>query len=202
MRPRSTIFSTMLVCLCVAEGAIADADRMYLEEDGIVLFEVEDIVPAEGWQLRTDIEEYDGNGYFEWTGPNAFPVSSAGLGTTTYHFRIETAGNYQFRWRSYIAIGESNTEHNDSWVRLTTGEDIPEQHPLDGWTKVYMNNSNSWSWSSNTVDHVGEPIRQYFIQGDHTVEISGRSNGHGIDRIALYRYEDVPYNTSVINTRE
>ena len=163
------------------------------------MFEVEGTEPAEGWEVRTEIEGFRGDGYFEWIGANSFPLPSAGKGATKYYFRIETAGNYQMRWRNRIAVGDSNTEHNDSWLRLATGTDVPEEHPLNGWTKVYSNNLGSWSWNSSTVDHEGLAIRQFFSQGDHTLEISGRSQGHAIDQIALYRYEDVNYSPQVAN---
>jgi len=57
-----------------------------------------------------------------------------------------------------------------------------------------------WSWSARTVDHVANPVRQFFSQGDHTIEISGRSFGHAIDRIALYRYEDVNFDSGLNGT--
>lgn len=167
--------------------------RIYLEQDGIVLFEVEDTHPGEGWELKTELDGFRGSGYFEWTGPNRFPVRVAGRGATKYHFRIETPGNYQLRLRNRIAFGDSNTEHNDSWVRLATGTNIFDEQPIDDWIKSFSNTSGVWNWATKTVDHVGNPIRQYFTQGDHTVEISGRSQGHAIDQIALYRYEDVPF---------
>jgi len=191
-----------IIALTVASGTpLADVpERIYLEEDGIVLFEVEDAAAVDGWELKTDIDGFEGTGYFEWAGPNRFNHASAGAGTTTYHFRIPAAGNYQIRWRSYIAVGDNNTEHNDSWVRLPTGQNIPDEHPLDGWTKIYMNSLGNWSWTSVTVDHERLPVRQFLSEGDHTIQISGRSAGHAIDRILLYRYEDVNYNSRVVDT--
>lgn len=188
--------SSLLACCLIAGVVSADPDHTYLEEGGIVVFEVEDAEPADGWTLKTDLEDFSGTGYFEWTGPASFSTSVAGRGAMTYHFRIQTAGNYQIRWRSHIAIGDDNKEHNDSWIRLATGVNVPEEYPLNGWTKNFMNALGSWSWVSQTVDHVGEPLRQYFAEGDHTLEISGRSTGHAIDRIVLYRYDDVNFSHS------
>lgn len=202
MRNLTASISILLTCTMFYGAANAASDRIYLEEDGIVVFDVEDAEPAEGWQLKTDLENFKGSGYFEWTGRNSFPKETAGRGSMTYRIRIETAGNYQLRWRSHIAVGELSTEHNDSWVRLATGQNIVDEHPLDNWTKVYMNTLNDWSWDSRTVDNVGFPIRQYFSEGDHTVEISGRSNGHALDRIALYRHADYGFNPSEIENWE
>lgn len=202
MHLRTSSAVIFLACGIVAGTAFADPDHTYLEKDGIILFESEDGSSDTGWQLQTELDDYLGAGYLVWTGPDSFPLSSAGKGNITYHFRVETAGNYQLLLRSRITTGESNTEANDSWVRMSTGSDVPEEEPLDGWTKLFMNALGEWTWSSKTVDHVGRPLRQYFAQGDHTVEISGRSIGHAIDRIALFRYEDVPFNSNLIKDWE
>ena len=199
MHLRTAKALTFLACGIVASTVFADPDHTYLENDGIVLFESEDGIYDTGWQLQTELEDYRGSGYLVWTGPNSYPESSAGKGNITYHFRVEAAGNYQLLLRSRITSGDSNTDRNDSWIRLSTGSDVPDEEPLDGWTKLFMNTLGEWTWTSKTVDFVGHPLRQYFAQGDHTVEISGRSIGHAIDRIALYRYEDVPYNADKIN---
>lgn len=200
MRHRSARFLTLLACGLASGTASADPDHTYLEEGGIVLFEVEDAEPADGWELKTDLADYEGSGFFEWTNRDYHSVSSAGQGSITYHFRIQTPGNYQMRWRSQIALGDESTESNDSWIRLATGEDVPENPPMDGWTKVYMSTLGRWDWTSQRAVHeVGHSVRQYFAQGDHTLEISGRSRGHAIDRIALYRYQDVQYNANEIN---
>jgi len=180
--------------------ASADINRIYLEHNGYVSFEAEDAVPVADWELRSEIDGFRGAGYLEWTGPNYFSKANAGNGAISYHIRIETAGNYELRWRSRIAKGDSNTESNDSWVRLDTGSNVTGEEPLNGWTKVFMGEANTWSWSSRTVDEVSLPIRQYFSQGDHTVEISGRSNGHAIDQIALYRYPDVSFDAGLNGT--
>ncbi|MFK7858002.1 MAG: hypothetical protein AB8B64_04250 [Granulosicoccus sp.] len=189
----------VLTLAFTTNSAFADPDNTYLESDGIIKFNVEDAQPVEGWELRTELPGYEGAGYLEWRGGNNFPSGSAGEGIITYHFRIAKAGNYQFRFRSHIAEGESNTEHNDSWVRLATGVDIPDEQALNGWTKVYMNTGGQWAWGSLTVDHAGVPVRQYFSEGDHTVELSGRSRGHAIDMIVLYKYDEVDYNTGSVN---
>ncbi|MGQ7846505.1 hypothetical protein ACUNV4_18635 [Granulosicoccus sp. 3-233] len=199
MHYRSAKALTLMLCGTVAGAASADPNHTYLEEDGVVVFEVEDAEPVDGWVLKTDLEGHLGTGYFEWSGPNSFASSSAGKGNITYHFRIQTAGNYEIRWRSQIAEGDSNTEANDSWMRLATGQDVPEEEALDGWTKAFTNTLGRWAWATRTVDHVSVPIRQYFSEGDHTMEISGRSIGHAIDRVVLYRYDDVNFSESAGN---
>jgi len=51
-----------------------------------------------------------------------------------------------------------------------------------------MNVIGEWSWNARTVDNAGRKIRQFFNAGEHVLEVSGRSRGHAIDRIALFHY--------------
>jgi len=210
-RSKDTIPSTLSTALRLAATvltliaipcsvALADTNQVYLEQGGYIHFEAEDADTVSDWTINTDLHNYSGNGYLEWTGSDHFPLNRAGKGTITYHFLVETAGNYELRWRSRIAKGESNTESNDTWVRFNTGDNVPGEEPLSGWSKVYMGEFGIWSWSARTVDHVAQPLRQYFSAGNHTVQISGRSFGHAIDRIALYRYSDVNFDPGLNGT--
>lgn len=192
-----TIFTRLLLaCLCLMSPVHA---ATFQEESGIVIMEAESSPAQGGWKRESSIGGYAGSGYLRWDGSNAFAVSSAGRGTTTYRFRIQRAGNYELRWRSRITRGNNRTEHNDSWVRFPTGRNIRGEQSLSGWTKVYMNTLNKWAWQSATVDNVGRRLRQYFSAGEHTLQISGRSNGHAIDRIALFHYADVNFTESRFN---
>ena len=175
------------------------AQTVFNEQDGRLFVEVESVPADPDWHLAKEFADYRGNGHLEWTGSNNNNVSSAGDGTLTYHFTINTPGNYEFRWRSYIGEGTNGTEANDSWVRFPTGSNVDGEQPLFGWTKAFMNTVGDWTWRTVTVDHVGELIRQHFTAGEHTVEISGRSRGHVIDRFVLFKYDDVRFNDEVFS---
>lgn len=192
------ISRVLLVCASLVSSAMADT---FVESGGVLLMEAESS-PANGdWVLERSIGGFSGNGYLRWDGPNAFALSSAGRGTITYTFRIQRAGNYELLWRSRITRGNNRTEHNDSWVRFPSGRNIAGQQALNGWTKVFMNTLNQWAWQSATVDNVGRRVRQFFSAGVHTIQISGRSNGHAIDRIALYNYTDGSISSGSFNSR-
>lgn len=182
-------FSSRVLLACVFCVSTVCADT-FLESGGIVIFEAESSGPEGDWELESSIGGFSGSGYLRWDGPDGFAVSTAGRGETTYRFRIERAGNYELLWRSRITRGNNRTEHNDSWARFPTGSNIPGEQGLNGWTKVYMSTLNQWKWQSATVDNVGRRVRQFFSAGEHTFQISGRSNGHAIDRIALFDYSD------------
>ncbi len=194
-------FKVLISCallLCFGNISTVFA-QTHVENDGIVLLQVESQSAQGGWSLERSVDGYSGNGYLVWKGADSFSESTAGGGTITYKFRIQRAGNYQMRWRSRITRGNNHTEHNDSWVRFPTGKNISGEQGLSGWSKVYMSTLNKWVWQSSTVDNVGRPLRQYFSAGDHTIQISGRSSGHAIDRIALYRYDDVNFSASLFD---
>lgn len=187
------------VLLCVSSHAWAD-ETVFIEENGFLTFEAESIPALGEWRSLKQLGGFTGSGYYQWGGPTLLSVSRAGQDTLKYHFRINNPGNYELRWRNRIAIGTSNTEHNDSWVRFATGANIAGEHPLNGWTKVFMNQRNVWSWGSRTVDGVGRSLRQFFSAGDHTIEISGRSTGHAIDRVVLYQYDEHNFSEEAFNT--
>lgn len=193
------IYSSVVLSalLSISSTVAADDPVYFIEEDGVVVIEMESLAAEGDWAYEANIENYSGDGYFVWRGSDNFKASSAENGDPIeFNIRIATPGNYQFRWRSYITLGESSTEHNDSWVELPSGEDIEGELALDGWTKAYMNRYQEWSWDAKTTDHVGNPIRQYFEAGDHVIRVSGRSNGHAIDKIVLYKYDEVSYSNN------
>jgi len=187
------LLNLTFLSVALLHGNQALADTVFIEQNGRLIVEVESVPAPSDWHQATEFANYTGSGHLEWTGANNNSVRSAGDGTLTYHFTINTPGNYEFRWRSYIGEGNNGTEHNDSWVRFPTASNVSGELPLNGWTKAFMNTVGDWSWRTVTVDHVGELIRQHFTAGEHTIEISGRSRGHVLDRFALFKYDTVRF---------
>jgi hypothetical protein len=195
---------------------------MFVEDNGLVKVDmaVADFDES-GWTLRTDIEGYSGSGLLVWDGDAS--MSNPGNGKLTFKVNISTPGTYRFLWRSKITIGNNNTEHNDSWLRIPDahhfygmknnghvvypkGTELPpipesaEQSNTtpngsgrDGWFKIYMN-SLDWKWHASTSDHDAHNIFAVFDNpGTYTIEVSGRSPGHGIDSFLLFN-EDYSQN--------
>jgi len=187
------LLNLTVLSVALLHGNQALADTVFIEQNGRLIVEVESVPAPSDWHQATEFANYTGSGHLEWAGANNNSVRSAGDGTLTYHFTINTPGNYEFRWRSYIGEGNNGTEHNDSWVRFPTASNVSGELPLNGWTKAFMNTVGDWSWRTVTVDHVGEMIRQNFTAGEHTIEISGRSRGHVLDRFALFKYDTVRF---------
>ena len=172
-----------------AGGQAAEAGA-FAEKNGVVMWEAESSPATGNWQLQTDIKGYAGSGYYTWTGANHFKSPPAS-GMIRYKVKITQAGNYEFVFRTKNTY-EVRHEHNDSWIRIPTGQDVKGEHPLKGnWNKAYQSQANIWSWQAYTVDGVQNPMRVYLTAGVHEVWLAGRSIGHGVDRLGLYQYENI-----------
>ncbi|MBD3314443.1 MAG: hypothetical protein GF344_01540, partial [Chitinivibrionales bacterium] len=200
-RPIHLIASVASAFLFSAYGAAP----VFQENNGLVVIEIESIDPANGWSEKTTAADYSGNGYFEWTGSDMF--NAPGSGTLTYKVRISSTGTYRFQWRNKVGAGTQTTEHNDSWLRIPDADDFygkkggdivhpkgvcssdcPEGSGKDGWFKVYCSGTMNWTWSTNTSDNDAHQIYADFNSpGDYTIEISGRSKHHLLDRFVLYK---------------
>ena len=176
----------------------------YEEVNNLVIIEAENLnYTGTDWSLKTDFPGYTGVGYLSWDGPTYYNTPGEGLLTTT--IQINTPGTYRFRWHSKVGNGNSSTDHNDSWLRFPDASDFygeqngariypndtgqspnPVGASSDGWFKIYISGTTDWTWSTNTSDHDAHDIYVEFdTAGVYTMEISGRSTDHLIDRITL-----------------
>ncbi|MEM9339263.1 MAG: hypothetical protein AAGA66_11080 [Bacteroidota bacterium] len=183
---------------------VTDSNRTFVESDGVLLLEAEATVIPEGWEALDSISGFTGSSYLEWTGGNFF--GEPGNGLLSYRLKINTTGTYRFRWRSRIIEGDDVTESNDGWLRFPDAHDYygqkedgsivypkgtgktpnPEGAGKDGWFKVYQNQLDKWSVAANTSDNDPHSIFVRFDEpGIYRMELSGRSNGFGIDRVML-----------------
>ncbi|NDJ54415.1 MAG: hypothetical protein GYB68_15200 [Chloroflexi bacterium] len=170
--------------------------------------------------------DFTGDGYLFYAGNGAMgsPVTDGRGGLLEYTVQINTPGEYMMRWRSVVGEGNNNTEANDTWLRIPEVSDekfyardddnpgsivypkgtgltpVPEGGGGDGFFKVYGANSDGWSYSGRTYDNNAHSI---FVQidepGIYTLQLSGRSTGHAIDRITLFRVNIDPQSSDNIN---
>ncbi|WP_418263687.1 hypothetical protein [Flavobacterium faecale] len=180
--------------------------KLFNEKDGIVRVDLENpSTIANGWATASTFSGYEGTGYLVWTANDNF--NTPGIGTIKFSIKINSPGTYQFVWRSRIAEGTSNTDFNDSWLKIN-GNDfygekaggervypkgsgktpVPEGAGSNGWFKVYMNKVGEWFWRSSTSDNDPHDIFAKFdTVGVYDVEISGRSKFHAIDQFVLFK---------------
>lgn len=195
-------FFILIVTFLIGPGSTY-AQPIFVEEQGILRVDVESAEPFGQWILRDALTGFIGDNYLEFEGPNFF--NNPGNSLLSYKVRITTPGTYLFRWHSRITEPDENTEFNDSWLRfpdadLVFGErngsqvfphgsgmtPTPEGSGRDNWLKVYQNRRNEWFWGGFTSDNDPHDIfAEFNSPGDYTIEISGRSTGHAIDRFVL-----------------
>lgn len=193
----------LILTLFLATSVGAFGQPTFIEDQGILRVDVESAEPLGQWVVRDQLAGFIGSGYLEFEGPNFF--NNPGNSLLTYKIRITTPGTYLFRWHSRITEPGENTEFNDSWLRfpdadLVYGErngsrvfphgsgmtPTPEGSGSSNWLKVYQNRRDEWFWGAFTSDNDPHDIYAEFDNpGDYTVQISGRSTGHAIDRFVL-----------------
>lgn len=176
------------------------------EKNGIVVIDMESIAPATGWNELTSFGGYLGDSYFEWRGPAS--NNSPGNGLLEYKVKINTAGKYGFMWRAMVGMGTNTSEHNDSFLRFPevaackvygekgatkkyangcgTCGTIVSGTSKDCWYKIY-GHALDWAWKADTSDN---DARNIFVEFDapgvYTIQVSGRSQYHRVDRMVLY----------------
>ena len=178
----------------------------YVERNGFVVIEAEaaNNLPS-AWNRRTNIRGYTGSSYLRYEGTNNF--RTPGRNVYSFKFYVASAGTFRFQWRNRIAKGSNSTEHNDAWLRFPDAADFfgkrgnstvypkgsgkfptAEGAGGNGWFKVYTNDLNEWTYQTVTSDFDAHDIFVRFNRaGVYTVQVAGRSNGHAIDRLVLYR---------------
>ncbi len=177
---------------------------IYEEKDGLVVAEFESLKNSNDWSKENTISGFLGSHYLLWKG-DAFN-NNPGNGLLVFKIKITNPGKYRFLWRSRIAMGNSGTEHNDSWLRFADADDFfgqkndsfvypgdtgqsptPNGSSKDGWFKIYMNGTGQWKWQSSTSDNDAHNIFVTFDSpGMYTMEVSARSSFHALDRFVLF----------------
>ncbi len=181
-------------------------DFIFEESNGLLLAEVENNIYETPWEIETSEVDFSGEGYIVWSGQQY--LSSPGNGLTTFNIKITNPGTYQFVWRSAVVIGNSGTDHNDSWLRFPDADDFfaqkgtsivypkgigktpnPAGAGADGWFKAYRSGGDlSFKWQAATFDNNPHQIFVTFNSpGEYTMEISARSSGHAIDKFVLFQ---------------
>ncbi len=195
-----------------------DCEADYGSKNGLVVIEAENLQVPSGWKNKSAVSGYTGNGYLEWEGGDSFNNPGAGVISTS--IKINEPGVYLFQWRNKVGFGTVSTDFNDTWLRFPDASDFyglkgahivyPKgsgKTPLangagsGGWLKVYLSGTTNWTWSTNTSDEDPHKIYVAFdTPGVYTMEISGRSDHHVIDRITLNKSAADPTNLSLEET--
>jgi len=208
MRTTITLFLFSFLIFNSAHAQCGGAD--FEERNGIAVLEMESAksLPS-NWKKETGTSGFTGNSFIAWRGSNFF--GSPGNGVINYKVKINSPGIYRFQWRNKVGIGDNKAEHNDSWLRFPDAFDFFAQkgssikYPKggtfkksdkvvngssgSGWMKIFNSaGAGSFNWSTNTSDFDSHQIYAEFRSaGVYTIQVSGRSNGHFIDRMVIYK---------------
>lgn len=206
MKLKITLFLFINMLFAYQVGAQCNAD--FQESNGIAILEMEQ-KSGNGFNNES-MSDASANRGLAYRGSDRFGAPGSAI---NYTVRINSPGTYRFIWRNRIGViasSNANTEHNDAWLRITGGNSLfygakgsangsriypggsgrtpnPNGSSSGGYFKVYTNNIN-WSWSTWTSDFDGHFIYANFPSaGTYTIQVSGRSNGHFVDRMVLYK---------------
>ncbi|MEN1785678.1 MAG: hypothetical protein AAGF77_11135 [Bacteroidota bacterium] len=189
---------------------------VFEEANGIIAIEFEDNTFSEDWVLKNNQEDTSGNGFMQWEGSPK--MNDPGNGMVVFPIRINQPGTYRFIWNSSFRKGDNGTEHNDSWLRFPDADDFfgrkddgsvvypngsgkspnPNGSSSDGWFKIYRSgNDAAFKWEAFTSDHDGHLVYATFENaGVYNIEISARSDFHGIDKLLLFE-ESMSMNAAI-----
>jgi hypothetical protein len=201
------------VTVTVPNISISSANVQFEQTGNNLTIQAEDIYNLNSWSIKQE----GTIGYIEWGINNNF--STPGTGLISMKIKINDPGIYEFKWRTKIGEGTSETDENDSWIRFPDADDNfgikeneedliriyplgsgktpnPEGSGSDNWWKVYMNRLG-WRIQTRTSDNDPHTIYvQFDTSGVYTMQISARSQHHLIDRFNLVRQTTLGINDS------
>lgn len=202
---KSKIILLLLINIVCFDQLYAQCTGVDFEEkNGIAILEMESKL-AGSWKKET-VNGASANSALAYRGSNSF--NNPNNSVINYSVRINSPGTYRFIWRNKIGIiasSNATTEHNDSWLKINASDfyglkgsskvypggsgksPVAEGATSGGYFKIYTNTID-WSWSTKTSDNDPHSVYATFNQaGVYSIQVGGRSNGHIIDRMVLYK---------------
>ena len=220
-----TIFSYIILALLILSSFFSSAQDCqnvpFEEKNGLLVVEIESVPLKSGWKKETNANGFTGNAYYRWDGGNK--LTEPGNGTLEYKIKINTPGIYRFQMHMKVGSGSSNTDSNDSWLKIPDADDFfgehnngsivrphgvctddcPNGQGKEGWFKMYSAGTTDWTWKTLTSDRSGHKIYADFSKaGVYTVLVSGRSEDHLIDRFIMYNSSKTENQATNLNNPE
>ncbi|GAA4828331.1 sugar-binding protein [Algivirga pacifica] len=205
---KKTIKIISLLTLLLPGISLAQApcqNPIFVEQNGLVVVEAESAAQlGNGWKIENAYAEAAlGGAYIVYKGGNYLHQVPAST-ITTYKIKISTPGKYQFKWRSRNGQGAiASDQENDSWLNIEADEFYGEAGGKvvigANYAKLWVHSMDQWSWEGKGEYEEANGLRlfaQFNQAGTYTVNIAGRSNGHPVDRFALFLKEQ---STAAVN---
>ncbi|WP_303317431.1 Ig-like domain-containing protein [Flavivirga abyssicola] len=183
---------------------VIDLGCPFIEKDGLLVIEAESalnyneaLFTHETAQVGTTT--HTGTGYLRYGGPNHFGAQVA-IHTIAYKIKITNPGVYRFLWRNVrdpqAATGDAG---NDAWLNITGnnvryfGKKNNVEYTLNKHTKHWIQRSNfvyeTYGETNSGGTHVNgmSTWADFPVAGEYIIEYGGRSKGHCVDRIVLFK---------------
>ncbi|MBD3390652.1 MAG: hypothetical protein GF418_01390 [Chitinivibrionales bacterium] len=175
--------SFSMLILCAAFAAVFAQDKVFYEQDGLIVVEAESVDPTSPWVLENDnsgfTAGFTGTGYFHFTGNNESLGDPNGI--MTYYLNVTNPGTYYLRIRSNKDPSDGDDTHaNDCYVKLVGHDGYQGQ-----FTKTFMSGPrHEWRWHTD-LDHHGSAFQ--LPAGDLEFQIAGRSKNYFYDRFVFFK---------------
>ncbi|MCG8701699.1 MAG: T9SS type A sorting domain-containing protein [Bacteroidales bacterium] len=186
------------------------ATPAFSEVGGVVVVEMEHVTLGSGWSRETSFPGYTGTSFIKFTASSDISQPTT-ASTMNYPIRINTPGTYRFKWRTKNGDGaDLADQENDTWLKIEADDfygtfNGNKTDCKDHWVKIWIHSMSNWSWNIGGEHAKVNGMEMYATfnnPGEYEIKIAGRSNGHVIDRMVLYRAQvDEKYATAT-NTPE
>ncbi|MGA9638656.1 Ig-like domain-containing protein [Flavobacterium sp.] len=190
--------------ITVTEAPAIESGCNFEEENGLLIIETESAANYEKAQFTLETGAVGtttptGTGYLRYTGPDHFGAPVAAH-TLSYKIKITNPGIYQFLWRNVrdpqAATGDAA---NDAFLNIKDnnvrfyGIKAGVEYTLTAPTKVWIQKSDFVYECYGETHAAGVKINgmsmwaNFPTAGEYTIEHAGRSKGHSVDRIVLFK---------------
>ncbi|WP_346881714.1 DUF5060 domain-containing protein [uncultured Algibacter sp.] len=190
--------------ITVTAAPIIDLGCPFVEEDGLLVIEVENAKNFNDAMFTLETGPVGttsptGVGYLRYNGANNLSVQVPD-NTIGYKVKINNPGVYQFLWRNVRDPQAATADAaNDSWLYIKDnnarfyGIKDGTEYTLTGHTKVWVQQSNFVFQCFGETNSGGNHINgmsmwvDFPAAGEYTIEYGGRSKGHSVDRLMLFK---------------
>jgi len=168
------------------------------EKDGYVIIEAESSIDyaKKGFKLIKGMDA-SGDGYLEYMGPDRMKFADPAH-MLVYRVQINNPGIYNFKWRNVRQPkAKTNDAGNDSWLRIGghfyCSKNGKKYDLNENFIKMW-NQRNEFSYECKGEAHIqGKKINgvnistEFKTPGLYYIEFGGRSAGHCVDKLVLYK---------------
>ncbi len=178
-----------------APTPVGDCDVVSLEAEALEL--------TGAWSVKSD-SGASGGQYIVWEGLAREKNNNSPADSMRASISIADAGTYRFIWAMRQPSDVAGDKANDSWVNFPDAERFGPTTggTYNGFVKVYGNATVDFDYraQADVNSKHSEIAIEFSAPGTYTMELAGRSHGHQIDRIIIYR-DSVSKADAIASTR-